>query len=215
MTLVDALAKFNRKERYWLVRNALGEASKTLDPYFLDQLQELGIAVPRDAWWAMDYHFDWLAGALHLYQSGGQADAVLQNEEGIVKGNQEDLDLIVAFDDTLVLIEAKGDSSWDVEQLDSKRRRLLACFGDQAERLALRVFFVFMSTGARPVVTDWPSWALDPQGRPNWLNMRMAEKGQEAAFYRVVRCSDAKGTVGEVGKYWKIVSPAARKTVTT
>ena len=215
MQPVDALMKFNRKERYWLIRSALGEASKALDPHFLDRLQALGITVPRDAWWAMDYHFDRLAGALHLYRSAGEADAVQSNEEGAVKGNQEDLDLIIAFDNTLVLIEAKGDSSWDGSQLGSKRLRLQACFGEVPERLGLQVFFVFMSTGAPPAVADWPAWTLDPHGRPYWLEMRMAEKDQEAAFCKVVRCSDAEGTVSEVGKYWKIVRPAVRKAAAT
>lgn len=210
MRLVDALKKFNRKERYWLIRSVLGDAGKPLGRHFIVRLHKLGITVPRNAWWAMDYHFDWLAGALHLCQSGGNSDAVQSNEQGAVKGNQEDVDLIIAFDNTLVLIEAKGDSHWDAEQLESKRRRLVACFGDQPERLGIHVFFVFMSTGAPPVVKGWPAWALPNQGEPYWLEMPMAEKDQEPAFYRVVRCSDAEGTVSEVGKYWKIVPQAAR-----
>ena len=62
----------------------------------------------------------------------------------------------------------------------------------------------------KTAVADWPAWTLDPHGRPYWLEMRMAEKDQEAAFCKVVRCSDAEGTVSEVGKYWKIVRPAVQ-----
>jgi hypothetical protein len=61
MTLVKALEKFNRKERYWLIRSALGESSEKLDSKFCDLIYgKHSIEVPEDAWWAMDYHLDWL-----------------------------------------------------------------------------------------------------------------------------------------------------------
>ena len=65
MKIVEALKKFNRKERYWVVRNALGPTSNQLGEGFRADLQRtIGIEIPEDAWWSIDYHIDWLVGAL-------------------------------------------------------------------------------------------------------------------------------------------------------
>lgn len=39
MNLVQALERFNRKERYWLIQAALGPAARQLDAAFRDGLQ--------------------------------------------------------------------------------------------------------------------------------------------------------------------------------
>ena len=54
MKLTDALAAFNRKERYWLIRNALGPGAETLGADFRRRLGDaIGLTIPDDAWWAM------------------------------------------------------------------------------------------------------------------------------------------------------------------
>ncbi len=63
--LVESLEKFNRKERYWLLKNALKSDSMVLGEEFRKNLgKKIGISIPENAWWAMDYHLDWLIGAL-------------------------------------------------------------------------------------------------------------------------------------------------------
>jgi hypothetical protein len=61
----DILSRFNRKERYWVLNELLDFNSTPISKNFRSKLRtELGIEVPTNAWWAMDYHFDWLHAAL-------------------------------------------------------------------------------------------------------------------------------------------------------
>jgi hypothetical protein len=214
MNLVDALAQFNRKERYWLIRNALGEASRTLDKDFLKMLNSKhGIEVPANAWWAMDYHLDWLVGALHLAGLGGKVGDVRPNAADLVRGNQEDIDLVIAFNKTLILIEAKGVTAWVDEQLDSKLCRLKACFNYvKPEKVGLSVFFLLMSPRRPPEELErkyqrsGPSWMLTEAEfrQTRWVEMQMAEAGQKPNFLTVVRCKDEEGSVSKEGSHWKI-----------
>jgi hypothetical protein len=128
ITLVEALKMFNRKERYWLIRNALGVNSEKLDSEFRKLLKEKHfIEVPENAWWAMDYQIDWLIGALHLFKCQGE-EAVCEkpeiNKPQLFTGTIQDIDFLVAFKNTLIFIEAKGDAPWNCEQLNSKIGRL-------------------------------------------------------------------------------------------
>ena len=133
LPLVDCLKLFNRKERYWLLRNALGAGSTLELPLsmgFLEiVLRKVGISSMPDmknVWWAMDYHFDWLVGALWLYAKGEDIydKPIPLTEPNIISGSQEDIDFIIAFDSQIVLIEAKLATSWDSEQFKSKCNRL-------------------------------------------------------------------------------------------
>jgi len=95
---------------------------------------------------AMDYHLDWLHAALWCLKSGwepkpdglfvqvprhpinvdGSTQSVPHQQD--VMGNQEDLDLLLVIEDDnithLVLVEAKGVSSFGESQLKSKLKRL-------------------------------------------------------------------------------------------
>lgn len=71
----------------------------------------------------MDFHIDWLFGALILDRMGSTDGELLQNPrpEGmespgrrLIRGTQEDFDLIVAFDRRIILIEAKGVTNWEM-----------------------------------------------------------------------------------------------------
>lgn len=97
-------------------------------------VKRLNITIPCDACWAVDYHIDWLFGALTLDRLGHAADTCVRNPVSskaseaapgrLIRGTQEDLDLILAFDRTIILTETKGVTSWGNKQLASKRRRL-------------------------------------------------------------------------------------------
>lgn len=221
MNLVEALRQFNRKERYWLIRNALGPRSGQLGEDFRHEIGALlGIRIPEDAWWAMDYHLDWLVGALALARDGHMNDKARPNPDtlvnnksiALVQGNQEDIDLVVAFDNTLILIEAKGDTSWSNHQLNSKLLRLEITLGEagtaQSSLDRLSVHFILMSPKEsdgleRELGKPWPVWMLK-DGKPMWIPMRMAEAGLKPAFLKVVRCKDENGSVGKEGSHWKI-----------
>lgn len=81
-SLVDSLQRLNRKERYWLLRNALGRsgADLSLSRAFLQRLgQKIERSIPPSAWWAMDYHIDWLFSALVLDRLGAECPDRMQN----------------------------------------------------------------------------------------------------------------------------------------
>ena len=178
--LIRYLKKFNRKERYWLLHNALGDQDKrpfTLSDKFRKELKrELGlkVSVPKRAFVAMDYHFDWLTMALLLGKRPDMENGPISrsevtskiNEEVAkkVNKNQEDIDLLVAFEDDkngktlLILIEAKADSSWTNKQLKSKAERL-KIFDEAKIRGNCQPHFVLMSP-KRPskLTVTWPDW---------------------------------------------------------
>ena len=133
---IDYLRLLNRKERFHLLREALGETTFRLDERFRTRLQSClrdsprgAVSIPPDAFVAMDYHLDWVGMALRLAADGSvQARRDRIANDGLVSGTQQDVDLLVAFPDGptthLVMIEAKGDTHWRNEQLDRKAERL-------------------------------------------------------------------------------------------
>jgi hypothetical protein len=222
MKLVEALQMFNRKERYWLIRNALGKTSEELDPNFRKLLKdELSIEVPEKpeiVWWAMDYHLDWLVGALHLYKYQGEETSVARqenpklfkdNEEKdvyLVNGSIEDIDLIIAFDKpkTLIFIEAKGDAAWDCNQLNRKIGRLK----NIAERIkGVESHFILISpkppqkNRMRNIDATKLDWIFDEEDKPRWRPLQIEDehnpkiKGFED-FYRVELCRGDKISSG-------------------
>jgi hypothetical protein len=69
----------------------------------------------------------------------------------LIKGNLEDIDLVIASGRDLILIEAKAFGSWDNKQLRSKLERLdllhddYEQIADRAERDRVRMHFLLMS----------------------------------------------------------------------
>ena len=123
-SIADVLERFNRKERNHLVRMALdqGDQPPKLGDHFRADvaaaLQFQG-AIGADAWWATDYHLEWLAGALVVYAKGEQEAKQARDKfsDQLIKGNQEDVDLVIASGLDLILIEAKGESHWNKNSL--------------------------------------------------------------------------------------------------
>ena len=139
-SLVNCLQLFNRKERYWLLRNALGSGKKKLDlplgSDFFTTVRAFANFPPnvgaRDVWWAMDYHFDWIARAIALYSRFADPSRSKQGNplrfklEGspLITGTQEDVDLILACENAILLIEAKFDTPWNQDQIKEKQDRI-------------------------------------------------------------------------------------------
>lgn len=130
--LINFLERLNRKERYFVLAHATGVRDLSIGQQFRKELSDaIGVEVPESARLFMDYHFDWLISSLRLAYDQ-PARLFFKNSPKEVMGNQEDLDLLVAFEERqvthLVMIEAKAATSWLTEQLRSKVNRLEKIF---------------------------------------------------------------------------------------
>jgi hypothetical protein len=133
--LGDALERFNRKERNLLIRDILNCRGKTppLAGDFCERLAKaVGISKESldSAWWATDFHIDWLAGGLLTFMKG-ETTTPQDNRSMLVMGNQEDIDLVVVAHGPaaetlhhLILIEAKAYGHFTTKQYRSKIARL-------------------------------------------------------------------------------------------
>ena len=173
LTLCDCLKMFNRKERYWLIQNALGGLDEKgsikqlpISYKFLKKIKdslkdEKNVVFPKNRhniWWAMDYHLNWIVGALYLLKNGtpfkDNHNIIIpnisagSNKFSLIESNQEDVDFIIAFDNTIILIEAKGVESWNTKQYERKCERI-TLIKEVIERSELRgkinVYFVLFS----------------------------------------------------------------------
>lgn len=201
--LVPYLRRLNRKERYFLVGLALGNREFRLGDGFREQLSDLlGLRVPEDAFVAMDYHLDWLCAAICLAATSGEAGPHPRDPR-LIGGTQEDVDLLVAFDDEeeshVVMIEAKGVTAYSNRQFRSKLERLSAVFAmPQARRLVPH--FVLVSP-ARPRYLQHegcPRWMLDRQGQLAWLPLPIPP-----GLQKVTRCT-ADGVPDQRGDFWMV-----------
>jgi len=134
MTLMEHLESFNRKRRFFLIGDALGNRSFQLSNDFRARLGTgFGIQPPSSAFVAMDYHLDWIHASLFLALTGNDEEAVHLNTETVATGTQQDVDLLVAFEEGdithLLLIEKKAETGWRNKQMKSKVERLERIFG--------------------------------------------------------------------------------------
>ena len=202
-TLIEHLRSLNRKERFILLREALGDHTFRLDRAFREKLGgTLRVSIPEDAFVAMDYHLDWIALALYLNSTPTPPERIPKAgalEE--VNKSQMDIDLLVAFDAAatthVVLIEAKGDTSWDNAQLARKAGRLKQMFKEYPK--GVEPHFVLLSpTSPQRLTTDcWPDW-MKPNGSPLWMPLTWPE-----GLLKPTRC-DVKGRNAAKGKYLRL-----------
>lgn len=167
--LTEILDRFNRKERNLLIRDALGHSLDKpllLDDDFRQRVGKAlgGLEIPKDAWWATDYHLNWIAGALSVWRGGEQAIGTeqtnAQSKEApgrwLIERNQEDADLLIAFDTTLILVEVKAFGCFTNKQINSKlkRWRLLK---EQSDLSGIETDFHFMlMSRIKPIDLDSP-----------------------------------------------------------
>ena len=204
--LIELLDQFNRKERYFLVCHALGLDRFSLSEEFRDSLgSKLDVAIPTDARVWMDYHLDWLAAAVVKWRQPSGSD-VYPNDADLVRGNQEDLDLLVAFKEGrhyhLVFIEAKAYGHWDNGQALSKAKRLEGIFGKGGDKYpGLKVHYCLMSP--RPPkglkYAEWPDW-MKRDGTYVWLELPVSYPRLE-----VNRWDAARGKESASGEHFHII----------
>ena len=182
--LIEQLRALNRRERFILLRDALGAETFTLDADFRQRLgRVIDRDVPADAFVVFDYPLDWLAVALAQPR---RPMWILRADEVQVRGNPLDVDLLVAFGDAdqtqLVLLEAKADTAWLNDQLSAKAERLGELFptdlfppkpDDFADKPVRPHFVLASPRRPRRVRTEsWPYW-MAPGRRPRWMQLRM------------------------------------------
>lgn len=155
--------------------------------------------IPYDAFVAMDYHLDWIQMALYWADNQRSSGGIVRND-GLVHANQEDVDLLVAFEDEdkgqthLVLIEAKADTGWSNEQLLSKAHRLKDIFDENALTFVTPHFVLMSPDRPERVATDeWPRW-MTAAGNSSalWMELPLAD-----GLLKVTQCdrdgNDAAG----------------------
>jgi hypothetical protein len=227
-TLSETLERFNRKERNLLVRDILGQKDEIHPPLsedFCARVREsLGLdnEVPPNAWWATDYHINWLAGALTIHAKGESVinqpfpNPLLLGEEGgdveetairkLVEGNQEDVDLLIVNDCDLIMIEAKAYDDFTHGQINSKlaRLNLLHMFYrilDPLWTTNIRFFLAFQGPKNPKALLrniDWPKWIANEKDRA-WIELRL---NRPLAILEVTRC-DQNGHSSQHGLEWK------------
>lgn len=199
-SFTEYLESFNRKERFFLIGSALGNPTFQLAPEFRDALTRVfGTQVPDGAFAAMDYHLDWIHASLYLTQPGNKDKRVHPNTKPVVTGNQEDVDLIVAFEEAgtthLLLIEAKAYTAWSNTQMCSKAKRLDLMFGaDGTAYPEVRPQFGLLSPRpSRQLDTStWPRW-MTQEGTPIWFELSVPSERR-----RITLCdSDGAPSAGE------------------
>ena len=197
--VIDYLEGFNRKERFILLSHVLDPEDQKafrLNRRFREDLGcKIQTPIPDDSFVAMDFHLDWLQMALYLSDKDNSISCAIPNDR-LVEGNQEDIDLIVAFqkectkDVHLVLIEAKADTGWTNKQLKSKAERLSRIFSwHSCSTELVKPHFVLMSP-CKPckVETDtWPSWMKGKRGALLWVELPLRD-----GLLKVTRCDKGK-----------------------
>jgi len=208
--VVALLETLNRKERYFLVAQALGNRDFTLDAEFRAALEDaVDVKIPASAFVAMDYHFDWIASAITFADQDADRLPNTWKESAQVRlmtGNQEDVDLLVAFSEGgvthLTMLEAKFDSGWTNKQMQSKAARLRTLFGEDGDECTgIRPHFVLISPWEPQRITssEWPRWMLR-DGKPRWLELEIP------AFRSRVQRTDANGRANRDGT-WVSIKP--------
>jgi hypothetical protein len=209
--IADTLRLFDRKERHLVIQNCLGEGATKLCKTFRDDLAKaLGSRllppILDNAWWATDYHLEWLAGALIWHREHGREDRERprKDEDDLIRGNQEDIDLIIASGRDVILLEAKGHFSFANAPLASKIGRLtklchsetgIVPASDPANSIKLHLVLLSICKPTKVKHEQWPSWAKSNNG-PYWMGL--AASGN---LMRVGRC-DSEGHEGAEGGYW-------------
>ena len=209
--LIENLKSFNRKERFYLVGQMLGNPDYRMDKTQLAEISKLiDTTIPSEYFAAMDYHLDWIYASLFLIQEHDKKTFprnFIDNKQQIdlqISGTQEDVDFLLAFVDHentthIVMIEAKGDSYFSNAQLNSKNKRFNAIFGDEDTWPNVRPHFLLCSPKKpQKINVEEPAYFIFKNSKLPWLKLDMGE-GKN----KVTRCDD-EGEPYNNGEYWTV-----------
>lgn len=211
--LIDNLKSFNRKERFYLIGQMLGNPEFSMDGKQLDKISKLiEVKIPREYFAAMDYHLDWIYASLYLTKNN-TASCVERNfidKNGIetdyqISGTQEDVDFLIAFVDHentthIVMIEAKGDSYFTNAQLNSKNKRFKAIFGNEDTWPNVKPHFLICSPiKPKKISVEEPAYFIfNKKSEFTWFPLEMGD-GKS----KVTRCNEYDKACSD-GKHWKV-----------
>ena len=218
-SLGNVLERFNRKERTLLIRDILDCRGKT-PPLAKDFCERLAKAVGiskeslDSAWWATDFHFDWLAGGLLTFMKG-ETLTRQDNSSMLVMGNQEDIDLVVVAHvpaaetpNQLILVEAKAYGHFTTKQYRSKVSRLerLHAFYKELEResphkISFHYVLCSPTKPAKLVPMSLP-WQSNVAPAPEHIHLKLTLPG--SSILAVTRCKD-KDVPDIKSAYWKCI----------
>lgn len=208
MELIEYLKSFNRKERFHLVGQLLGNTAFNLDPnVFRKILDLLELDTPTYYFSAMDYHLDWIYASLNLAHHG--MDKPKMRDPSCISATMEDVDFLLAFLDDrgnthIVMIEAKGETSFTNQQFLSKAKRLGAIFGVNNERWPNVVPHFMICSPVQPKRLDIervPPFMLNKnQDDLLWFRLYLPANQR-----KVTRCN-GDGHSAKDGDYWKVES---------
>ncbi|HHQ4611761.1 TPA: hypothetical protein ACSP2B_004054 [Aeromonas veronii] len=212
-SLIDNLKSFNRKERFYLIGQMLGNPEFRMDENQLDEISKLiKVKIPSEYFAAMDYHLDWIYASLFLTQEHGEKifqRNFIDNNKKVdlqISGTQEDVDFLLAFIDPenkthIVMIEAKGDSYFSNGQLDSKNKRFKAIFGNENTWPNVRPHFIICSPKKpQKINIEEPAYFMFKNFTLPWLELDMGN-GKN----KVTRCVQ-NGEPSNNGEHWKVES---------
>ncbi len=213
--LMKLLSRFNRKERFFLVGQALGNKEFSLAASFREELSKvIGIKVPSGTFAAMDYHLDWIAASLWAYQHPEFIDKPNLNSTPVATGTQQDIDLLIAFKRgdqySLVLLEAKAYGSWDNKQMHKKSQRLKEIWGCTGDKyLNVKPFFCLVSPRkpSRLETNNWPTWMKKDGTDPYyWMKLNL-----EYPRFNVAGCNSS-GKPSKERSYFRITKIQSPKS---
>lgn len=201
--LIFLLKHFNRKERFFLIGQALGNKDFRISEEFRKTISEkIKIEIPYDDFAAMDYHLDWIYASLYCAERG-TTEFISDNTVGL-NSNQEDIDFIVAFKKdniyNIVLIEAKAESGWTNKQFGSKINKLRLIFGfNNCIWNNVKPYFLITSP-RKPVnlrIDELPAY-LQRSMDDIWFKLNVPDH-----LIKITRC-DANGNASIRGNKWKV-----------
>ncbi len=201
--LISLLKYFNRKERFFLVGQALGNKDFKISDEFREVIsKKINIEIPPDSFSAMDYHLDWIYASLYCSEKGSTG-FIADNSLGL-NANQEDIDFLIAFKKEeiyhLVLIEAKAESGWNNKQLGSKADKLKAIFGYNSNLWKNVKPYLLIASPRKPVhlqVDALPTY-LQRSMEDIWFQLNIPER-----LIKITRC-DETGKPSIIGSKWKV-----------
>ncbi|HDZ8913302.1 TPA: hypothetical protein RUX44_001625 [Aeromonas hydrophila] len=210
-SLIDNLKSFNRKERFYLIGQMLGNPEFHMDKTQLDEISKLiKVKIPNKYFAAMDYHLDWIYASLFLTQEHDEKPFprnFIDNNKKVdlqISGTQEDVDFLLAFVDPentthIVMIEAKGDSYFSNGQLDSKNKRFKAIFGNENTWPNVRPHFIICSPKKpQKINIEEPAYFMFKNFTLPWLKLDMGDEKN-----KVTRCVQ-NGKPSNNGEHWKV-----------
>jgi len=126
------------------------------------------------------------------------------NKDNAIEGKQTDIDLLVAFQDKggfthLIMLEAKGDTSWDNAQFKHKIDRFVNIFGDNGKRFMNVTPYLGLISPRKPQNLDFnycPPW-LKMGGNIPWFEMGMNDRLK--VFGR-----DREGNPNQKREFWTV-----------